>query len=87
MMILANSMNGCHWFLDSQTCSYMWDPVFETNSANPPPMCPGMLKKDLLVEIFSLIFYLIVSTTSGASCILPFNYGGVSTQINRFCLD
>ncbi|CAF0745209.1 unnamed protein product [Adineta steineri] len=25
---------------NSQTCSYMWDPVFEANSANPPTMCP-----------------------------------------------
>lgn len=27
--------------LDAQTCAYMWDPVFEGNSMDPPSMCPG----------------------------------------------
>ena len=28
-------------FIDSQTCSYMWDPIFESNSINLPIMCSG----------------------------------------------
>jgi len=44
---------------DGQTCSYMWDPVFEGNPTNLPAMCP-------------------VTTTSGQSCIFPFQYSGIN---------
>jgi hypothetical protein len=32
-----------YWYsmIDSQTCSYMWDPIFESNSDDLPTMCPG----------------------------------------------
>ncbi|CAF3954248.1 unnamed protein product [Rotaria sp. Silwood2] len=32
-LMMTKSMN-------SQTCSYMWDPIFESNSVNLPAMCP-----------------------------------------------
>ncbi|CAF3190547.1 unnamed protein product [Rotaria socialis] len=47
---------------NAQTCSYMWDPIFEANLANPPDMCSGSN----------------LSTTSGSSCSFPFTYQGVT---------
>ncbi|CAF4278058.1 unnamed protein product, partial [Rotaria magnacalcarata] len=47
---------------NAQTCSYMWDPIFEANSANPPTMCPVDTKSGQSC-IFPFIYNGVAHTT------------------------
>ena len=43
---------------EGQTCSNMWDPIFETNMNNPPTVCPGRIVQDYVMLItYALLFY------------------------------
>jgi hypothetical protein len=71
--------------VDGQTCSPMWDPIFENDPIDPPAMCAGERRIiHVFFKVYTRSLAFLVSTTSGLSCIFPFNYDGVSHEHMRW---